>query len=632
MNRLTPVDEWRADNLPAQSILDLTPVALYATDADGVITWFNEPASELWGARPVLGETRWCGSFRIFTPDGAPVPLDSCPMAVCLAEGRAVSDIELVVERADGKRRNVVVNPRPLVGPDGALRGAVNTIIDVTDAREADQARDRSEHFARHILESSQDCIKQLDLEGRLRSINPCGCISLEIDDPQQAIGLSYFDFWKGAERDAAVAAAASALETGSGRFSGSYESRSGRVTVWDEVITVLPGPAGRPAGFVVVSRDLTEHNRASQEMARRLAQQKALATIGAVALSEVNFQSALQRIVELLAEAVECPLAKVLQFADSADYLDLAAGVGWQEGLVGSASVGIERASQAGYTLLAGTPIVVADLRSETRFDGPQLLLDHHVVSGMSVTIPGSTERPFGVLGVHATTRKNFDAADVDFLSSVANVIAARWRQEEAAERRKLLLREMAHRSGNLLQLAHSVFLQTLRYSPDMNEARHTFGQRLAAMARTNLTVSHGGWAKTGLRTLAEDVLEPFGNRISLTGRDVVLPADLCFDIGLIWHELSTNSAKYGAFSCDHGEVRIGWTVTSAPDGKRRLALSWTDSVSADKPRPSGTGFGSKLIAQLVEKKHAGTLRIETAPTYSCHIDIVIAAAAEPA
>ena len=98
-------------------------------------------------------------------------------------------------------------------------------------------------------------------------------------------------------------------------------------------------------------------------------------------------------------------------------------------------------RASQAGYTLQAGGPVVVEDLRSETRFDGPQLLVDHGVVSGMSVTIPGSSARPFGVLGVHSPEPKTFETADVDFLCSVANVIAARWRQEEASERRTLLL-----------------------------------------------------------------------------------------------------------------------------------------------------------------------------------------------
>ncbi|MBU2145643.1 MAG: PAS domain-containing protein [Alphaproteobacteria bacterium] len=632
MNRLAFVDQWRASNLPAESVLDLASVAIYATDAEGAITYFNEPAVALWGDRPVLGEARWCGSWKMFTPEGTPVPHDACPMAVCVLENRPLADIEIVVERRDGQRRQVVVNPRPLVAADGELRGAVNTVIDVTERREAERARSQSEVLARHLLESSQDCIKLIGLDGRLRSINACGCTSLEIDDPDRAVGLSYFDFWKGADREAALAAAASARATGSGRFSASYESSSGRVTVWDEVLTLLPDAAGKPEGFLVVSRDLTDHDRAAQEMAARLAQQKALSTIGAIALSEGDFDTAMQQIVELLSEATGCPMAKVLQFADNADHLDLKAGVGWHDGIVGKASVGIERASQAGYTLQAGEPVVVADLRTETRFDGPQLLIDHGVISGMSVTIAGSSARPFGVLGVHTSRPKAFAQADVDFLCSVAHVIAARWRQEEAVERRTLLLREMAHRSGNLLQLAHSVFLQTLRYAPDMETAKQTFGQRLAAMARTNMTVSHGGWAKTGLTTLAEDVLEPFRSRIKLSGRDVVLPADLCFDIGLIWHELSTNSAKYGAFSQDEGEVTIAWTIKTADDGSRRLSLVWTDSVCAENRRPSGTGFGSKLIAQLVERKHAGTIRVETSPTYSCAIEVAIAAPPEAA
>ena len=172
MNRLAFVDQWRAGNLPAEAILDLTPVAIYATDADGRITYFNEPSAALWGARPVLGETMWCGSLQIFLPDGTPVPHDRCPMAVCLAENRPVNDIELIVEGHDGQRRHVVVNPRPLRGADGSLRGAVNTLIDVTEKRQAERARSQSEAFARHILESSQDCIKLLDLDGNLQSIN----------------------------------------------------------------------------------------------------------------------------------------------------------------------------------------------------------------------------------------------------------------------------------------------------------------------------------------------------------------------------------------------------------------------------------------------------------------------------
>lgn len=625
MNMLETALKWQASGPTADEVLDLTSAAIYATDATGLISYFNEPAVALWGVRPVVGESQWCGSWKIYTVDGALLSHDLCPMAICLKEKREVTGNEIMVERPDGSRSRVLVNPRPIISPDGALAGAVNTLVDVTPLLAAERARKRSESFARHILSSSPDCIKVLDLEGRLQSINPCGCVSLEIEDPAKAEGLSYFDFWEGAERNAAMHAAQQALNSGSGRFSGSYKSSSGRVTIWDEVVTVLPDEHGRASGYVVVSRDMTEHHKASQLMARRLSQQSALATIGSVALSETDFGAAIQQIIEILAGSVGCPLAKILQLADHADHFILRAGVGWKGGLVGKATVGIEQESQAGYTLHAGTPIVVEDLETEKRFAGPALLREHHVRSGMSVTIPGPAKQKFGVLGVHSPERLKFDQADLDFLVAVANVIAARWRQEEASERRALLLKEMAHRSGNLLQLANSVFLQTLRFTPDIKQAKSVYSQRLAAMARTNMMISQGGWGKTRIRALACEALEAFSEKVTISGRDLALPADLCFDLGLIWHELATNSAKYGAFAQKDGTVDISWSLESAPDGSPEIQLIWSDNSKGSNETSRGTGFGMTLLSTLVERKHSGSVAIEHSPVYRCAIKMKI-------
>lgn len=248
-------------------------------------------------------------------------------------------------------------------------------------------------------------------------------------------------------------------------------------------------------------------------------------------------------------------------------------------------------------------------------------MLREHQVRGGMSVTIPGSAKRPFGVLGVHSRELRAFETADVDFLTAVANVIAARWRQEEASERQVLLLREMAHRSGNLLQLANSIFLQTLRFTPDIEQAKSTYSQRLAAMARTNMMISQGGWGKTSIRALADEALEPFLTKIRFSGRDLALPAELCFDLGVIWHELSTNAAKYGAFACPEGIVDVSWSLRTGPEGSTELILVWQDVSESRCDIGKGTGFGMKLLSQIVERKHAGTITIEEAPTYKCTI-----------
>src|SRR4051794_6878554 len=126
----------RGQNGPAASemstlVLDLLPAAIYTTDREGRITYFNEAAAELWGRRPEIGKDLWCGSFRIFRPDGTPLPLDQCPMAVALREGRNVRGEEIVVGRPDGLRRHVLPYPEPLHDPSGAVVGAVNMLVDI---------------------------------------------------------------------------------------------------------------------------------------------------------------------------------------------------------------------------------------------------------------------------------------------------------------------------------------------------------------------------------------------------------------------------------------------------------------------------------------------------------------------
>src|SRR5436190_1634498 len=94
-------------------LLNLLPAAVYTTDADGRITFYNETAAALWGRRPTLNVDRWCGSWRMYWPDGTPLPHDQCPMAVVLKEGRAVSGQEAVVERPDGTRMPFMAFPSP---------------------------------------------------------------------------------------------------------------------------------------------------------------------------------------------------------------------------------------------------------------------------------------------------------------------------------------------------------------------------------------------------------------------------------------------------------------------------------------------------------------------------------------
>lgn len=127
------------DSPSYRQFLEALGVAVYTTDADGRITFYNEAAADLWGRRPDIGE-EWCGSWRLFWPDGRPMPHDECPMAIALREGRSVRGYEGVAERPDGTRVAFVPYPTVVFDVEGTLVGAINVLVDVTERRRAEEA------------------------------------------------------------------------------------------------------------------------------------------------------------------------------------------------------------------------------------------------------------------------------------------------------------------------------------------------------------------------------------------------------------------------------------------------------------------------------------------------------------
>lgn len=126
------------------SALDQLPAAIYVTDPDGLITYYNPACIDFAGRIPAVGRDRWCVTWRLYTEEGAFLPHDRCPMAVAIVEKRSVRGVAAVAERPDGSRVSFMPYPTPIFDTEDRLLGAVNILIDITDSRQAEFLRSQA--------------------------------------------------------------------------------------------------------------------------------------------------------------------------------------------------------------------------------------------------------------------------------------------------------------------------------------------------------------------------------------------------------------------------------------------------------------------------------------------------------
>ena len=192
----------RADEAIRQSekryrtLFDLVPVAVYTCDAEGLIQEYNQHAVELWGREPKRNDPseRFCGSFKIFYPDGRPMPHHKCPMARALrGEKLTATDLEILVEQSSGARRNVLVSPTALRGGQGKIIGAINCLHDITVRKRTENALRESEERSRAVINQSTAGITGTDLTGRIIFANEKFCSMLGYKE-RELVGKTIFE------------------------------------------------------------------------------------------------------------------------------------------------------------------------------------------------------------------------------------------------------------------------------------------------------------------------------------------------------------------------------------------------------------------------------------------------------
>ena len=179
-----------------RTLFDLVPVALYTCDAKGLIQEYNQHAVELWGREPKRNHPseKFCGSLKIFYPDGRPMRHDNYPMARALrGEKLTAADLEIVVEQSGGARRNVLVSPTALRNGQGKIIGAINCLHDVTVRKRTENALRESEERSRAVIHQSTAGITGTDLTGRIIFANEKFCSVLGYKE-RELVGKTIFE------------------------------------------------------------------------------------------------------------------------------------------------------------------------------------------------------------------------------------------------------------------------------------------------------------------------------------------------------------------------------------------------------------------------------------------------------
>ena len=244
-------------------ILSSAAEAIFGCDEIGTCIFCNDAAAHVLGyndAGELLGKNMHETEHHT-RADGTSYPLEECPIYLGFKEGKGIHRDDEIFWRKDGTSFPVEYWSHVMVQDDRTL--CVVAFMDITPRKEAEEALRKSEEFKTRLIASSNDCIKVLDLEGRLVSMNEGGMQALEICDLDSVVNGSWIDFWEGEDRQAARAAVEAACNGGTGRFTGYFATRiTKQPKWWDVVVSPIRGPKGEPEFLVAVSRDITEHRR----------------------------------------------------------------------------------------------------------------------------------------------------------------------------------------------------------------------------------------------------------------------------------------------------------------------------------------------------------------------------------
>ena len=370
------------------------------------------------------------------------------------------------------------------------------------------------------------------------------------------------------------------------------------------------------------------EPNLTLRALQQRIRQQEILSELGVTALQGATFDQLLNETARLTAEGLKAEFCKVLEYLPAKNLLLVRAGIGWNPGVIGVATVGADLASPAGFALRTGKPVISNHLENEQRFRTPEMLRKHGVRRAMNVILQGDG-KPFGVLEVDSKSEEDFEEHDLAFLQGAANLLGMAIERERherrlksAHDRQQFLLKEMNHRVKNSLSIVSSMLnLQSADVS-DANLTSHLneASYRVSAIAKAHEQLSRspniermdiGKYIKEICKDLDASVAHCDVRAEAESG--IELETDKAISVALIVNELITNAAKYAYKGRSHGSI---WIKVSRV-GHDSFAIVVRDEGSGlpiDFDLGKAKGLGMRIISSFARQLNA------TVSVAACH------------
>ncbi len=380
-----------------------------------------------------------------------------------------------------------------------------------------------------------------------------------------------------------------------------------------DEKPIVEPNPGGHQ-----------DSEATTRALRTRIRQQEILAELGVFALQRKEFLELLNETTRLVAEGLHAEFCKVLEYQPAENRFLVRAGVGWDEGVVGSATVGADLESPAGFALKTGKPVISNHLENEQRFRTPELLAEYTIRRAMNVILQGDGA-PFGVLEVDSRSEGEFNEQDVAFLQGAANILGMAIEQQryqrklnEALNRHQILLKEVNHRVKNSLQVVSSMLQLQAKTAGDpiISERLNAASMRIVTVGRAYDRLAYAAdYEKIELTAYLREVLKEIEAAVSPCNVDFEATAEIQFSadrailLALIINELASNAAKYAYRGQGSGTI---WVKVAAP-AERSLLVSVRDEgigLPAGFDANKSKGLGMRLAVALAKQLGAELLR----------------------